>query len=210
MAEWTAVCFSLLSIWSRGLLSSSISGHLGLLVTVLFYAAILYRMKAAAATTQEKKNPENERLCWKSSQDPFQKEVSVFIWACLPYGLRGSGWGVTQCGREQQPFFSDAKIQEVPKNWFIISKLILMPFLFTSKGNWAYHLIPCFHQLMKNRIHIISLKTKSVNPVFIILGFDCIAWVGRPHCKWFKSKCLQEDQIQFSFSNRLKVLSDLF
>lgn len=38
-------------------------------------------------------------------RDPFQNRVSVFIWACLPYGLRGSGWGVTQCGREQQPFF---------------------------------------------------------------------------------------------------------
>lgn len=99
------VCFSLLSIWSCGLLSSSISGHLGLLVTVLFYAAILYRMKAAAAATQERKILKMRGYVERVPRDPFQNRVSVFIWACLPYGLRGSGWGVTQCGREQQPFF---------------------------------------------------------------------------------------------------------
>lgn len=119
VAEWTVVCFSLLSIWSCGLLCSSISGHLGLLVTVLFYAAILYRMKAAAATAQERTILKMRGYVERVPRDPFQNRVSVFICACLPYRLREPGVGGDTVWTGTTTFLSDAKIQEVSKIWLI-------------------------------------------------------------------------------------------
>ena len=150
VAEWTAVCFSLLSIWSCGLLCSAISGHLGLLVTVLFYVAILYRMKAAAATTQERTILKTRGYVERAPHDPFRNRE----WVCLSgpayrTDLEACGWGGVQEGTKAFP--SDAKTQEVSR-----VGLILTPFLFTSKetsactfsyltcnSSWKTELISC-------------------------------------------------------------------
>ena len=71
----------------------------------MFYAAILYRMKAAAATTQERTILKTGGYVERVPREPFHNRVSVFIWACLPYRLRepgevgAGGLGcVMQCG----------------------------------------------------------------------------------------------------------------
>lgn len=89
-------------------------------MTVLLYAAILYRMKAAAATTQERTILKTRGYVERVPREPFHNRASVFIWACLPYRLRepgeaGVGGVHDAVWKGTTTFLSDAKIQEVSK-----------------------------------------------------------------------------------------------
>lgn len=49
------------------------------MVTVLFYVAVLYRMKAAAATTQERTILKRRRCVKRVPHDPFQNSEDVYL-----------------------------------------------------------------------------------------------------------------------------------
>lgn len=70
--------FLVLSIWSRGLLSSSISGHLGLLVTVLFLCCHTIQNESCRSH-HPRKILKMRGYVERVPRDPFQKRVSVYL-----------------------------------------------------------------------------------------------------------------------------------
>lgn len=82
--EWlneSGVCFSLLSIWSRACFLLQFLVIWACWWLFCFYAAILYRMKLPQPPPKKEKILKMRGYVERVPRDPFQKRVSVFIWA---------------------------------------------------------------------------------------------------------------------------------
>lgn len=77
------------------------------MVTVLFYVAILYKMKAAAATTQERTILKTRGYVKRVPHDPFRKRECVYLGLPTVHSLEGVG----EIQDGTKPFLLNAKIE---------------------------------------------------------------------------------------------------
>lgn len=148
------VCFSLLSIWSCCLLCSAVSGHFGLTVTVLFYVAIFYRMKAATATTQERTILKTRGYAERVLHDPSRIDSE-----CVSLGLPTvQNFRVWVGSREgTKAFLSDAKLGQ-ESNVGLIHQGSFWCFLFSSPRRLV-NVLP--HTPLNTNLHVIHCMCNS-------------------------------------------------